>query len=94
MQSTPNTVTPFTVIHQISFPSSSSKIPFLQSHLNKKNWPNPCNRYFAKELSRLSHSIFLCIVDDDLPTCGDLTDADICKNVMSVDDNNQCERGK
>ena len=29
--------------------------------------------------------------DDNLPTSGDLTDADICQNVISVDDENQDE---
>ena len=29
--------------------------------------------------------------DDNLPTSGDLTDAEICQNVISVDDKNQDE---
>ena len=29
--------------------------------------------------------------DDNLPTSGDLTDAEICQNVISVDDENQDE---
>ena len=31
----------------------------------------------------------MCIVDDNLPNNGDLTDGDVCENDMSVDNKNQ-----